>query len=753
MSEKRFVGTVGRTVRDTDFRFEEINNRPEHAPNVIYILLDDMGFAALGCYGSTIHTPNIDRLANEGLRYNNFHTTAVCSATRASLLTGANHHKVGIASLVDWKSGCENGIGHLNPEYGTLAEILKEYDYSTFAVGKWHLTDAYSQVGPYDTWPLGKGFDRYYGFLNPCCDQYHPLLVQDNSYIPQPKSAKDGYHASEDLTDHAIDFIYNQKNSFPDKPFFLYLAYGATHDPHHAPQEYIDRYKGKFDEGWDVLREQWFANQKKIGIIPQDAELTDRASYVEAWDHLPKEHQKAFARHMEVYAGFLEHTDAQIGRLLDYLESIDQLDNTVIAFLSDNGASAEGGREGRVVGLRGGEITSVTNEAELAIEHLDEIGGEYTYPHYPTGWANLCNTPFQWYKIFAHEGGVKDPLIIRYPGLIKDPGSVRTQYHHVSDLTPTVLDILGVKKPSTIKGVHQQPFTGTSLKYTLEDGSAEDRKHVQYYEVLGNRGIYKDGWKAVVNHTFSDSYADDVWELYHVENDYSEKHDVAQQYPDKLQELQEEFFIEAGRNNIFPMQLGSPHASREHWWKILGPIVYPEREVNFKNIFQPYRLAGASEIKLDGVSYYASFDIERTSSDQGVLLSEGSRFGGFVFYIKDNYLHFVYNANRVKYFKVTSGVKVPEGKVNVKYLFDRKNLDDATVTLYINGQEAGQVHIDFFYMLAEGGTWLRATPHTEVSPDYEVPFEFAGTIHAVTIHSYQTGVDAKAYLEALLAEE
>ncbi|MBR1391887.1 MAG: arylsulfatase [Lachnospiraceae bacterium] len=753
MSRRKFIGTIGRTVKDTVYRYEEISDTPKNAPNVVYILLDDMGFAALGCYGSTIHTPNIDRLAKEGLRYNNFHTTAVCSATRACLLTGANHHKVGIASLVDWKSGCDNGIGHIDPAYGTIAEILREFDYSTFAAGKWHLTDQYNPAGPYDTWPLGKGFERYYGFLNPGCDQYHPYLVQDNTFVAQPKTVKEGYHASEDITDHAIHFIYDQKNSYPQKPFFLYLAYGATHSPHHAPQEYIDRYKGRFDVGWDVIREQWFENQKRIGIIPEEAELTDRAPYVDAWETLSEDQRKVFVKHMEVYAGFLEHTDAQIGRLIYYLESIDQLDNTVIVFLSDNGASAEGGKEGRFISCRGGEITSVTNEVELAIDRLDDLGGEYSHPHYPSGWANVCNTPFQWYKIFAHEGGVKDPLIIRYPGLIKDPGSVRTQYHHVSDLTPTILDILGVKKPQHLKGIAQKPFTGTSLKYTLEDGQAEDRKHVQYYEVLGNRGIYKDGWKAVVNHTFSDSYEDDIWELYHVETDYSEKYDVAEQYPEKLHELQEEFFLEAGRNDVFPMMMGSPHASREKWWRVRGEIVIPEKKVHLKNLFLPYQLTGDAVIPVDGVSYSISMNVIQDQKSQGVLFSKGDRFGGFSFFVQDEKLHFAYNANGVKLFDITSDEKLPDGRVNVKYVFDRRGLDDAEVTLYIDNREAGKGTVDLFYYLATGGITIRANPYTEVIPSYEAPFEYTGKIEDVILHSYASGEKAADYLERLLNEE
>lgn len=755
MSKRIFTGRAGRTLFDTDYQYKFQNTRPKNAPNVVYILIDDMGFASLGCYGSNIETPHIDRLAAEGLRYNNFHTTAVCSATRCSLLTGANHHAAGIASLVEFQTGTNNGLGKINPQYATIAEILKEYDYSTYCAGKWHLSASQSPAGPYDGWPLAKGFDRYYGFLHGETDQYHPHLVQDNSFIEQPKSAKDGYHLSEDITNHAIDFLFQHTNAAPDRPFFLYLAYGAMHTPHHAPKEYIDRYKGKFDAGWDVIREQWFANQKKLGIVPQDAELTDRAPYVPAWDSLRADQKKVYTRLMETFAGFLTHLDNQIGRLTDYLERIGQLDNTVIVFLSDNGASAEGGKDGRAVAFSGQDITSEDNEVAFALEHLEEIGGEYSFPHYPTGWANACNTPFQWYKIWAHEGGIKDPLIIRYPKLITDRGGIRGQYHHVSDITPTILDILNVDKPENIKGIPQKPFTGTSLKYTFADAAAADRKHVQHYEVHGNRAIYKDGWKAVVNHTFSDTYEQDRWELYHVEADYSEKHDVAQQYPEKLRELQEEFFYEAGRNDVFPMLRGSMHAYPERLAEQFGPRKIPEQEITFHHIFKPYRLSESNRITLDnlskgGVSHYITADIRRTAGDNGVLFATGDRFGGFVFYIKDNKLKFVYNDNRKVYYKAESAVELPEGELTVRYDFTMQTDNaSADVTLSVNGEAVGSTKVKSFYYMKGFATSIRANLYTEISPEYEVPFEFTGDIRHLTIHSYPAEIRLTKVLEKI----
>ena len=749
MSEKNFTGHIGRTIFDTDYQYETIEKHPKGAPNIVYILLDDLGFAGLGCYGSNIHTPNIDRLAQEGLRYNNFHTTAVCSATRASLLTGANHHAVGVASLVEMQTGCANGNGHVDSSYATVAEILKEYDYATYMSGKWHLSDHQTPAGPYDNWPLAKGFDRYYGYLRAETDHFHPILVRDNSHVEQPKTVEEGYHVNEDITDNAIDFVFNHVNSFPEQPFFLYVAYGAVHAPHQVPKEYIEKYKGKFDEGWDEIRRQWFENQKRIGIIPQDAELTDRALYVDAWDDLDEDRKRLYARHMEVFAGTLEYTDVQVGRLIDYLESVDQLDNTVIVFLSDNGASSEGGREGRINRYTGVDLTKESlDEAKFGLEHIDEIGGEYTFGQYPSGWANACNTPFQWYKYLTYEGGVKDPLIIRYPKLIQERGGIRSQYHHVSDITPTVLDIIGVKKPEIIKGVPQKPFTGISLKYTFGNAAEKDRRRVQYYEMIGNRSIYKDGWKAVVNHSFNKSYDEDVWELYHVAEDYSEKYDVAEKYPKKLRELQEEFFLEAGRNNVFPMLKVSPIAGESP----VGDVITQEKEKVYKNIFKPYTISDSARLSIDHESHYISAKINRKGKEEGVIVSSGDRFGGFTFYIKDNKLKYVHNGNRVAYAFIESETELPSGEITVKYSFELNKEKGADVTLYVNDKVVGKGEVKQLYFM--NGCYvtptIRANYYTEISPEYEVPFEFTGDIIEVTIHSYGSMYDRKKLLEQAL---
>ena len=758
MSKKTtFTGTVGRTLAETKYKYHTVDTNPKDAPNVVYILLDDMGFAQLGCYGSSIQTPNIDRLAREGLRYNNFHTTAVCSATRTSLLTGANHHTAGCANLIEMRTGADNNLtGNLKPEYATIAEILKEYGYATFCTGKWHLSADQCTAGPVDGWPLQKGFDRYYGFLQGENDQYHPHLIRDNTAAPQPKTVEEGYHFSEDIVDNAIDYLFEHQMNFPDQPFFLYLPFGAMHTPHHAPKEYIDAYKGKFDAGWDVIRQQWFENQKRIGIIPKDAELTDKNEYVRDWDDCTEKEKAVYAREMEAFAGMLTHTDAQIGRLIDYLEESEQLDNTIIVFLSDNGASAEGGVDGRFNAMRGQDVT-VRSEGEIdyAYEHLDEIGTELAFNHYPTGWANCGNTPFQWYKIWAHEGGIKDPLIIRYPAAIKDAGAVRNQYHHVSDITPTILELIGVDKPESVKGVKQQPFTGVSMKYTFDYPDAPSEKYIQYYEVHGNRGIYKDGWKAVVNHCFVEDYAKDEWELYHVEEDYSEKYNVADQYPEKLQELKEDFMHEAGKYGVFPMLRFSMHAKPENLARQYAEkIPVAEKHLVFKHVRKAVNLTMERSIGggIGGkANYVITACIHRDSKEQeGVLYSAGQRFGGFSFYIKDNHLKYSYNANSIKHFDAVSDREIPleDVKVSFSFILDETG-GKAHVTLYINDEAAGETVVEQLAYMMGFSTSLLANPYSPVTPDYEAPFEFTGRADEIILHQYPTVIDPLVEIKKL----
>lgn len=733
--EKKFTGRTGQSLYDTKLTFEPVDSPSKGKPNVIYILLDDTGFAQLGCFGSTIHTPNIDRLASEGLRYNNFHTTAVCSATRASLLTGANHHSVGINTTTEGATGLDNALGGINPQFATIAEILKEYDYRTFCVGKWHLCGHSERTdsGPFHNWPLAKGFDNYYGFLAAHNDQWHPTLTRDNTMVAQPKEPKDGYHATEDFTDNAIEYIYNHHFSYPEQPFFLYLAYGAMHSPFHAPKEYIDKYRGAFDKGWDAIRMEWFENQKRLGVIPQDAELTDRNEHVPAWNSLDADHKRAYARYMEVFAGMLEHTDAQIGRLLDFLEQQGILDDTIIVFTSDNGASAEGGRDGHYNQNAGMDLgTDYPRAVELALEKYETIGDEYSMPHYPIGWANAGNTPFQWYKTWVYEGGVKDPLIIRYPQLIRDKGAIRGQFNHVSDITPTVLDILGFEKPDVIHGVPQKPMEGISFKASFDNADADTGKYVQYFEMFGNRSIYKDGWKAVTNHEFVEDYSKDVWELYHVEEDYSEKHNVADQFPEKLRELQDEWFIQAAKYGVFPMVRHGFHAYKDQMKTMHGDIALPAYHKEYLHVILPYMLPADPGIA--SRNNVITIELERTSKDSnGALISSGDRFGGVSIYILNNRLHYVYNLYGDQYYHAASSKELPLGKVTLKVHFEKQCEEKAIVTLYQDEAPVGNTTIEEFNYMHMGFTELKADRITAVNEnDYGSPFEYPDEILSIT---------------------
>ncbi len=731
MRNEIFNGQVGETVAKTQYSFINGDRTPKGAPNVVYIVMDDMGYSDLGCYGSEIDTPNLDKMAKEGLRYNNFHTTAMCSATRASLLTGANHHAVGVNAVMELATRTPNGLGRTDHQYALLSEILKEYDYDTLAIGKWHLTDHRNttQAGPFTDWPLGRGFDRYYGFLPGFIDHYHPSLVQDNTHVPQPKQPEEGYHLSEDLTDKAIEYVFTQHAAYPDHPFFLYLAYGAVHSPHQAPKEYIDRYKGRFDEGWDVLRERRFAKQKALGLLPENAELTERNAFVSPWSELSADEQRLYAKYMEAYAGFLTHADAQIGRLIEYLREIGRLDDTILVFLSDNGASSEGGKEGKFNTCSGKTPKAFGTETKMALPRIDEIGSPTANNHYPSGWANLGNAPFKWYKTWAHAGGVRDALIIRYPNAISDPGNVRNQFHHVSDVTPAVLDLIGITKPTSVKGVEQKPFTGTSLAYTLGEPDAESRKSVQYFEMTGNRAIYKDGWKAVVNHAFHDDYSEDVWELYHVDEDFSENHDVADAHPEKLRELQDEYEKQAAANNVYPMLSRNMQVKMEP-----SPSSQPSAGIQVDAVKKRYgKILKPVDVPVDSVflsqeAYNFALTIRRkTAGEQGVLVSNGDRFGGFALYVKDNRLKYVYNALDQTYF-TAEVADLPIGKLHIRLEFRRTGPSSAKVNVFVGGEPSISVNIDILTFRLSYHFTIGENKFLSVTDDYEAPFAFNGKI-------------------------
>jgi arylsulfatase A-like enzyme len=569
--QQPFTGVVGKTLADSKEAWTAPIKAPKGAPNVVLIILDDVGFGASSTFGGVIRTPNFDTLASLGLRYTNFHTAAICAPTRAALLTGRNHHYVHMGGFAHTilSAGFPGYDGRIPSDKGTIAEILRENGYNTFAVGKYGLTpdeDA-TDAGPFDRWPLGKGFDHFFGYLGSQTDQYQPDLVEDNAHV-----ATDGRNLNEQITDKAIFYLTRQQKVAPNKPFFLYYAPGATHAPHQPPKEWSDQYRGKFDAGWDVFRETVFANQKKLGIIPANAILPERNPDIKAWASLSADEKKLYARFMEVYAGYLTYADYEAGRLINYLKASKQLDNTLVyVIIGDNGASKEGTFNGNI---DRGVFQKVRSEEDNIKHNLDKIGEigtpEGKETNYPLGWAQAANTPFKYWKEDANaEGGTRNPLIVYYPKGIKDAGGIRTQYGHVIDILPTTLEYLGINPPEYIRGIKQDTLQGTSMVYSFNDPNAPSRHKIQYYYIFGSRSIYKNGWKAEVYHhpdvidlgrlqtakpagTIVNNFDTDVWELYDLNTDFTERNNLAAKYPEKLKELKALFDDQAKKNNIYP---------------------------------------------------------------------------------------------------------------------------------------------------------------------------------------------------------
>lgn len=556
---------IGRTMAESTPAFPRAPRPPTGAPNVVLVVLDDLGFGQLGCFGSDLATPTIDRLAADGARYNRFHVTSLCSPTRACLLTGRNHHAVGMGFLTDVPTGFPGYDGRIPASAATLPRILRDAGYSTFAVGKWHLAPRWEQSasGPFARWPLGLGFERFYGFLGGDTNQWTPELVRDNGLVEPPRAPADGYHLTEDLVDQAIRLVQDQQQATPSKPFFLYFATGATHAPHHAPPEAIDRYRGRFDAGWDAWRDATFDRQVAAGVVPAGTTLTPRPPWVDAWDDLATDERRLFARLMEAFAGFLSHADEQLGRLITHLETLGVLDDTLILLCSDNGTSAEGGPYGSLNEHR--FTHQLVDDPRETLTHLDELGGFRAYNHYPWGWAWAGNTPLRLWKRYTWLGGVRTPLIARWPTRIADTGGVRPQFCHAVDLFPTILDAAGLDVPTSVDGVTQQPVDGASLLDTLADPNAPSPRATQYFEMIGSRAIYHAGWKATTDHVGnqldierarvegSHDFDTDRWALFHLDEDFSEAHDRSGEHPDRTRELAERWWSEAGRNQVLPL--------------------------------------------------------------------------------------------------------------------------------------------------------------------------------------------------------
>lgn len=672
---KDFGGTIGRTLAESEGWWPERDHGIKGAPNVIVVLLDDVGYAQFGCYGSDIATPTFDRLAERGIRYSNFHTTSLCSPTRAALLSGRNHHSNGMARVVELSSGFPGYNAHVPKENGFLPEILRDNGYATFALGKWHLAPATEMAAgsPRDRWPLGRGFERFYGFLGGETDQYVPELIRDNSPVPVPRTPDEGYHLTEDITDEAIGYLADLRGSNQERPFFMWFAPGACHAPHQAPQAYIDAYRGRFDQGWDAWREAVFARQVASGLLPEGTRLSERPSWVPEWSTLSDDERRLAARMMEVYAGFLTHTDAQVGRLLDYVDQLGEDDNTIVVVMSDNGASAEGGRGGSFNELYFFNFIPENLAENLA--RIDQLGGPHANNHYPWGWAWAGNTPLKRFKRDTHEGGVADPLIVSWPVGIERPGRTQRQYVHAIDLMPTLLEVIGIEAPDTIAGVAQTPIEGTSFAASLTDPAAADLHTTQYYEMLGSRALYHDGWKAVsfnppqlANYEGTSSPDVDAvaWELYHVAEDFSECTDLAASRPDKLAELQEIWWREAERFDVLPLN-NSPG--------MYGDGRYKRDTYRYRGHVGPLTESTAPNLKNREWTIEADLALasaaQRGACVDGVIAAHGSHAGGWVLFVHERRLHFTYNFVDTEYFSAIAEVELPTSDVSVRANFVR----------------------------------------------------------------------------------
>ena len=778
---KPFKGVINVDTRDSTPDWEPYVQpaAPAGAPNVLYIVLDDVGYSAMEPWGGLIETPNIKKLASSGLTYTNWHTTALCSPTRSSLLTGRNHTTNGMACIAEATTGFPNSNGHIPFECATIAEVLGERGWNTYMLGKWHLVaaDEMNMASTKRNWPVGRGFERYYGFLGGETNQWYPDLIYDNHPVDQPAMPEDGYHLTTDLTDKAIEFIRDAKMLVPDKPFFMYFCPGATHAPHHAPKEWIERYESKFDMGYERYRELVFERQKQLGIFPEDAELTPLNPYAEEtsvdgkpwnavdvvrpWDSLSADEKRLFSRMAEVYAGFLSHTDHEIGRLLDFLEETGELENTIVVFVSDNGASGEGGPNGSVNENK--FFNGIPDTIEENLQYVGELGSPSTYNHYPVGWAWAFNTPFKMWKRYNFEGGVADPLIVSWPKGIEASGEVRRQFLHATDIAPTMYDLLGVELPEVVKGYPQVPLEGVSFRSTFESDDVPTPKQTGFFSMLGSRAIWHKGWKAVSVHPTIAGWANygrDRWELYNTQKDPTESRDLAGEHPEKLQELINLWFHEAGKYNGFPLE---DRTAVEVLADPTRPQVAPPRD---RYVYFPdtAEVPEAAAVNIRNRSYSIAVEITIDSADaSGVLFSHGARFGGHSLYVKDGKLKYVYNFVGSKEQIVESNEAVPTGKVMLGATFVREGDSmptNGTLSLFIDDRKVGEGGImtqpGNFSLVGEGLN-IGKDPGEPVTSDYEGshPFAFTGgTIkQAVVDVSGEQYVDLEKEALAMMKRE
>jgi len=731
--DREHVGLTTYDAKDPDTSFPSIEplRPPAGAPNVLVVLLDDVGFGASSAFGGPVATPTAERLAGRGLRYNRFHTTALCAPTRAALLTGRNHHTVNMGAITELATSAPGQNSVIPNTCAPLAETLKLNGYSTAQFGKCHEVPVWetSPMGPFRQWPTGSGFEHFYGFVGGETNQYAPAIYQDTVPVEPDRTAEEGYHFTEDMTDHAIDWVRQQKALMPDKPFFAYYAPGATHAPHHVPTEWSDKYKGAFDAGWDELRKASFERQKALGVIPSDAVLTERPDEIEAWDDIADDLKPVLARQMEVYAGFLEHTDHHVGRLIDAIDELGVLDDTLVYYIiGDNGASAEGTPHGTFNELMSLNGAAGLETTEMMASHIDEFGTPAAYNHYAVGWAHAMDTPYQWTKqVASHWGGTRNGTIVHWPAGINASGEIRSQFSHVIDVAATVLDAAGLPQPTFVNGVQQKPLEGFSMRASFDDAGAAEHHETQYFEMFVNRGIYHKGWTAVTRHSIPwvlesepTPYDDDTWELY-APGDWTQAHDLAAEQPDRLRELQRQFIIEATKYNVLP--LDDRRAERFNADLAGRPqLIQGRSQVLFGGMG---RLSENSMLVIKNKSHAvtAKITVPERGAD-GVIVAQGGAFGGWVLYTVEGRATYCYNTFGLARYKVSAETAMSPGEhqIRMEFAYDGGGLGKGgAVALYVDGKQVAQGRVDATVPMvfsADETTDVGADTATPVSDDY-----------------------------------
>ncbi|RUU44600.1 arylsulfatase [Mesorhizobium sp. M6A.T.Ce.TU.002.03.1.1] len=746
------TGLITYDAKDPDTKFPPIEQLrpPKGAPNVIVILIDDAGFGASSAFGGPCNTPNAERLASRGLKYNRFHTTALCSPTRQALLTGRNHHSVGMGCITEAATGSPGYSSVLPNTMAPVAKTLKLNGYATAQFGKCHEVPVWetSPAGPFTAWPTGGGgFEYFYGFIGGEAHQWYPSLYEGTMPVEVKKTPEEGYHFMEDMTDKAIGWIGQQSALMPDKPFFIYFAPGATHAPHHVPKEWADKYKGKFDKGWDELRKETFARQKNLGVIPEDCELTARHEQIPSWDSMDEKMKPVLRRQMEVYAGFLEYADHHVGRLFDTLDQLKIADDTLIYYIiGDNGASAEGTLIGAYNEMANFNGLAALETPEFLMERLDKLGGPESYNHFAVGWAHAMNTPYQWTKqVASHWGGTRNGTIVSWPNGIKAKGEVRSQFHHVIDVAPTILEAAGLPHPTFVEGVQQAPIEGVSMVYSMNDAKAGERHETQYFEMFGNRGIYHKGWTAVTRHKTPwilvgediPAWDDDTWELYDTNEDWSQAKNLAKKMPDKLRDLQRLWLIEATRYNVLP--LDDRTAERFNPDLAGRPVlIRGNTQILFGGMG---RLSENSVISIKNKSHSVSAEIDVPEGGaEGVIVAQGGNIGGWSLYVKGGKLKYCYNLIGVKHFFAESKERIPQGshQVRMEFAYAGGGLGKGgVVTLFVDGMQVGEGKVEATAAMvfsADDGTDVGCDTGAPVSPDYgPQDNEFNGTVRGIQL--------------------